>query len=148
MPDDFPTYDSCHRSAPELSPRERRIARLRLELYRIYGPSLAQIEQSQVGGLTLTEASAGQVEDLGRTCGEKPHQLRNSDDLAVDQTIDGQPDCGLQSDDPEGRIGEVEDIALMALYLASPAASWVTGKIFEVDGGTEASNWPFEFPPL
>jgi len=44
---------------------------------------------------------------------------------------------------PLGRIGEVEDIALMALYLASPASSWITGKIMEVDGGTEASNWPF-----
>lgn len=31
--------------------------------------------------------------------------------------------------------GEVEDIALAALYLASPAARWVTGKILEVDGG-------------
>jgi len=44
---------------------------------------------------------------------------------------------------PLGRLGEVEDIALMALYLASPASAWVTGKIFEVDGGTEATNWPF-----
>jgi 7-alpha-hydroxysteroid dehydrogenase len=41
------------------------------------------------------------------------------------------------------RLGEVEDIALMALYLESPAASWVTGKVFEVDGGTESTNWPF-----
>jgi 7-alpha-hydroxysteroid dehydrogenase len=31
--------------------------------------------------------------------------------------------------------GDVEDIALAALYLASPAARWVTGKILEVDGG-------------
>jgi 7-alpha-hydroxysteroid dehydrogenase len=44
---------------------------------------------------------------------------------------------------PLRRLGEVEDIALMALYLASPASSWVTGKIFEVDGGTESTNWPF-----
>jgi 7-alpha-hydroxysteroid dehydrogenase len=44
---------------------------------------------------------------------------------------------------PMGRLGEVEDIALAALYLASPAASWVTGKVFEVDGGTEKTNWPF-----
>ena len=49
---------------------------------------------------------------------------------------------------PMKRLGEVEDIALMALYLASPASSWVTGKIFEVDGGTEATNWPFESPTL
>jgi 7-alpha-hydroxysteroid dehydrogenase len=44
---------------------------------------------------------------------------------------------------PMKRLGEVEDIALMALYLASPASSWVTGKVFEVDGGTESTNWPF-----
>jgi 7-alpha-hydroxysteroid dehydrogenase len=45
---------------------------------------------------------------------------------------------------PMRRIGTVEDIAIAALYLASPAAGWVTGKVFEVDGGTEATNWPFE----
>jgi 7-alpha-hydroxysteroid dehydrogenase len=47
---------------------------------------------------------------------------------------------------PMGRLGTTEDIAAAALYLASPAASWVTGKIFEVDGGTEASNWPIKIP--
>ena len=49
---------------------------------------------------------------------------------------------------PMGRIGRPEDIALMALYLASPASSWVTGKIFEVDGGTEKSNWPLDLSDL
>jgi 7-alpha-hydroxysteroid dehydrogenase len=38
---------------------------------------------------------------------------------------------------PMGRPGSPEDIAACALYLASPAASWVTGKIFQIDGGTE-----------
>ena len=45
---------------------------------------------------------------------------------------------------PMGRVGEPEDIAVAALYLASPAASWVTGKIFEIDGGIVASNWPLD----
>ena len=44
---------------------------------------------------------------------------------------------------PMKKLGEVEDIALAALYLASPAARWVTGKILEVDGGTEASFMPW-----
>ncbi len=54
----------------------------------------------------------------------------------------------LASTTPMQRIGTVEDIAAAALYLASPAASWVTGKIFEVDGGTVASNWPLDFPAV
>ena len=45
---------------------------------------------------------------------------------------------------PMRRLGSTEDIALAALYLASPAASWVTGKVIEVDGGLIASNWPLD----
>jgi 7-alpha-hydroxysteroid dehydrogenase len=62
--------------------------------------------------------------------------------------LDDETKARMQELTPMKRLGEVEDIALMALYLASPAASWVTGKIFEVDGGTEATNWPFELPTL
>lgn len=36
---------------------------------------------------------------------------------------------------PVGRLGETRDIALAALYLASPASAYVTGKILDVDGG-------------
>ena len=49
---------------------------------------------------------------------------------------------------PMKSLGQVDDIAIAALYLASPASRWVTGKIFEIDGGTEATNWPFEMPTL
>jgi 7-alpha-hydroxysteroid dehydrogenase len=49
---------------------------------------------------------------------------------------------------PMGRPGTVEDIAACALYLASPAGSWVTGKIFQVDGGTEAPAITVPVAPL
>jgi 7-alpha-hydroxysteroid dehydrogenase len=45
---------------------------------------------------------------------------------------------------PMRRLGTVEDVALAALWLCSPAGSWVTGKVVEVDGGTETTNWPFD----
>jgi 7-alpha-hydroxysteroid dehydrogenase len=49
---------------------------------------------------------------------------------------------------PMRRPGEPEDIACAVLYLVSDAASWVTGKVFEVDGGTEAPAISVPAPPL
>jgi 7-alpha-hydroxysteroid dehydrogenase len=49
---------------------------------------------------------------------------------------------------PMGRAGEPEDIACAVLYLVSDASSWVTGKVFEVDGGSEASSIAVPAPPL
>ena len=44
------------------------------------------------------------------------------------------------------RLGKVEDIAACALYLASPAASYVTGEIYGVNGGL--SQIQVEMPPV
>jgi len=41
---------------------------------------------------------------------------------------------------PMARLGEVDDVALGALYLCSPAASYVTGDILGVNGGLERLN--------
>jgi 7-alpha-hydroxysteroid dehydrogenase len=49
---------------------------------------------------------------------------------------------------PLQRLGEPEDIALAAVYLASDAGSFVTGKVFEVDGGIEAPNLDMHLPDL
>jgi 7-alpha-hydroxysteroid dehydrogenase len=49
---------------------------------------------------------------------------------------------------PMGRPGEPEDIACAVLYLVSDASSWVTGKVFEIDGGTEAPAFGVPAPPL
>jgi len=49
---------------------------------------------------------------------------------------------------PMARPGEPEDIACAVLYLVSDASSWVTGKVFEVDGGTESPSISVPVPPL
>jgi 7-alpha-hydroxysteroid dehydrogenase len=49
---------------------------------------------------------------------------------------------------PMNRPGEPEDIACAVLYLASDAASWVTGKVFEIDGGAESPAIQIPAPAL
>ena len=39
---------------------------------------------------------------------------------------------------PMGRLGEVQDVAASAVFLASDASQWITGKVIELDGGVEA----------
>jgi 7-alpha-hydroxysteroid dehydrogenase len=46
------------------------------------------------------------------------------------------------------RNGTPEDIAAAVLYLVSPAASWVTGKLLEVDGGAFSPVIPNHQPDL
>ena len=41
----------------------------------------------------------------------------------------------LEKTIPLGRIGNIDEIGAMAAYLASKDASWITGKVFRIDGG-------------
>lgn len=54
----------------------------------------------------------------------------------------------MVSGTPLKRLGEPEDIAIGAVYLASPASSFVTGKLFEIDGGLEEANLALGIPDL
>ncbi len=54
----------------------------------------------------------------------------------------------FEANTPMGRPGQPEDIACAALYLASPASSWVTGKLLHVDGGCERPAIDVPAPPL
>ena len=49
---------------------------------------------------------------------------------------------------PMRRNGTPDDIAAAVLFLASPAASGITGKLLEVDGGAVASVLPSQIPDL
>ena len=49
---------------------------------------------------------------------------------------------------PLRRLGDPVDIAAAAVYLASPAGSYLTGKVIEVDGGLTVPNLDLPIPDL
>ena len=76
--------------------------------------------------------------DVGGVATRSLEIVLTDDDLRR-QFIDGTP---------MHRPGEPEDIACAVLYLVSDASSWVTGKVFEIDGGTEAPSMQVPAPPF
>jgi 7-alpha-hydroxysteroid dehydrogenase len=76
--------------------------------------------------------------DVGGVATRSLEVVLTDDDLRR-QFVDGTP---------MRRPGEPEDIACAVLYLVSDASSWVTGKVFEVDGGTEAPSIQVPAPVL
>ena len=49
-------------------------------------------------------------------------------------------------DFPLGHMGAVEDVANLALFLASRRARWITGAVYPVDGGATAVRPPLRTP--
>ena len=121
----------------------------------------AIINISSVAGITAApmmaaySASKGAVRALTKTVAielaRKGDQIRcNSIHPVFFQTpmlddivaITRNPDkfrAGLQGNVPLGRFGQPEEVAAMALYLASDEARFVTGAEFAIDGGFTAA---------
>ena len=56
--------------------------------------------------------------------------------MQADENLEGQFLSGI----PAGRMGRPEDIAGLAVFLASDASAWVTGALIPLDGGNLALN--------
>jgi 7-alpha-hydroxysteroid dehydrogenase len=67
---------------------------------------------------------------------------------AVNAALTNQIRSGVVAATPLHRLGTVEDVAAAAVWLASPAAGYMTGKVIELDGGAGAPTIPSELPDL
>ncbi|WP_313137684.1 7-alpha-hydroxysteroid dehydrogenase [Paracoccus jeotgali] len=74
--------------------------------------------------------------DLGprniRVNGVAPGATRTA---ALESVLDDEIEARMLSHTPIHRLGEPEDMAKAALFLCSPAASWISGQILTVSGG-------------
>jgi 7-alpha-hydroxysteroid dehydrogenase len=64
--------------------------------------------------------------------------------VVTDDNLRGQ----MERATPLGRIGDPQEIAATVVFLAAPAAGYMTGKILEVDGGIERPNLDLGIPDL
>jgi len=66
-------------------------------------------------------------------------------DLTRKLWADQQMQAWVRANTPQGRLGQPEDLVGTALFLASPAAAFLTGQILYVDGGFSA-GWAWPIP--
>jgi 7-alpha-hydroxysteroid dehydrogenase len=99
-----------------------------------YGPTKAAIDNLMM--VAADELGASWV----RVNGIRPGLTRTDLVAAIMQTPAVFED--YQVNTPLRRVGEVEDIAALSVFLLSDAASWITGQIINVDGGQSLRRGP------
>ena len=95
---------------------------------------------AKAGILSLTRSLAVRYGPVGvRANAIAPGTLRTS---AWEERRQKDPDVfeRLAKWYPLGRVGEPEDVAGAALFLASDEAAWISGAVLPVDGGLSAGN--------
>jgi NAD(P)-dependent dehydrogenase (short-subunit alcohol dehydrogenase family) len=58
------------------------------------------------------------------------------DPTKIEETLTG----GFDAFHPVGRVGRAEDVANTVAFLSSDEAGWVTGAVWDVDGGVMAGR--------
>ncbi|HZP92766.1 MAG TPA: glucose 1-dehydrogenase [Burkholderiales bacterium] len=107
-------------------------------------PGVTPYAMSKAGVLMMTRAMA---QEWGR------HGVRVNSiapgffPTALSQKLWAQPHMQqwARQNTPLGKLGELKDLVGTAIFLASPAAAFVTGQTIRVDGGVTAGmSWPIE----
>lgn len=113
--------------------------------------------ESPVGGLAHYCAAKAGLESLARSAALElgPRQIRVNavapgvvrTPLMAGQLARPEVERGFLERIPLGRIADGDDIAGLAAFLTSDAASWITGTTIPIDGGMHLREHPPLLPP-
>jgi 3-oxoacyl-[acyl-carrier protein] reductase len=112
--------------------RSGRIINLASVIGLIGNAGQANYAASKAGLIGFTQSVARELAGRGVTCNAIAPGFIETDMTAV---LAEEMKTELLKRIPLGSFGQAEDIAGAALYLASPAARYVTGQVLTVDGG-------------
>jgi 2-deoxy-D-gluconate 3-dehydrogenase len=132
----------CSKHAARVMSRQRSGSIINIaSIYALTGPSkglFSAYTAAKHGVIGLTRANAIELAPLGIRVNAIAPGWHHTEMTA---SMRGTPDYeATRRRTPMGRWGEPSDVTGAALYLASPAAEFVTGSCLIVDGGYSASD--------
>lgn len=90
----------------------------------------ANYSSSKAGIIGLTKSTAKELASRGVCCNAIAPGF-----IATSMTTAFQDNVDLKKAIPMGRFGTPEEVANLALFLASPMSDYITGEVIRVDGG-------------
>ena len=127
------TYRCCKAAIPQMLRREGGVILNISSMWGQVGASMeAHYSASKAAIIGLTKALAKELGPSGIRCNcIAPGVI----DTEMNASLDADTLACLAGETPLGRIGRPEEIASLALYLASDDASFITGQIIGSNGG-------------
>ena len=117
---------------PMMKARTGRIVNITSVVGQMGNPGQANYAAAKAGVAGMSRALAREVASRGITVNCVAPGFIETD---MTRALPEEQVAALKQQIPSGRLGQADDIAAAVLYLASPAASYVTGVTLPVNGG-------------
>jgi 2,4-dienoyl-CoA reductase [(3E)-enoyl-CoA-producing], peroxisomal len=128
------TFNMCRFAFEHLKGRNALILNISATLHYVGTLFQSHVSAAKAGidALTLNLAAEWGKDGI-RVCGIAPGPIGDTEGMR--RLAPGEAGKKLEATIPLGRFGSTEDIGLAAVFLASSAASYITGETLVVDGG-------------